>query len=55
MNDMLEIGGLIGNAEEKLKRLKEQYRQYKARKLSREDEGTWNQRSAHGRRLAYFS
>lgn len=28
MNDMLEIGGLIGNAEEKLKRLKEQYRQY---------------------------
>ena len=28
MNDMLEVGGLIGNAEESLKRLREQYRQY---------------------------
>jgi hypothetical protein len=33
MNTMLEIGGQIGNAEEALKRLKEQYRQYSEEKI----------------------
>ena len=28
MNAMLELGGQVGNAEEKLKQLKEKYRQY---------------------------